>query len=1422
MGNTKLFKSVLCVIMCFCLITQVFSAGMFSTKAKAMEDVPYERRTAEMPESILNDSGFENYSNAQNLKTLENDDKWYGISDSGTDVTWISTTVSNSVSHSGSQSLRLYCMYNGAYRKVTGLEKNTDYSFGFYYYLPAYNDNDVTAARTFSVIKGSTSKVTYTGSNDTLARNTHSGEEAKGTGTWKYENLNFNTGDETEVYLFFSYNAKAGSSIGLFIDDLCLAKAKDCLPYYDSDLGSVNTVVENGKLSMTAEPFCSSFRGWYKDGIEVSKDLTISGVTQAEACLYSAVFYSFNCIDDGNFEQYPNEYDMRTEPSIAKWLPWDESRTWQTAKISTNFAKSGTKSLDIYSIYNAMYRKLPTLEANTQYKLSFWYTFNAPAGDYNPGYLEAAYISYASSQIGESAAPNANAVNSKFFNAATGTTKPGEWKCCELTFCTDSVTDYQLSIKYAGENGANIHLYIDDLSLVKDLSSHPDYSNENFENPLYKNWNIVKNFSLNRVENGGRFPSKCGNYVGKAVSTTTGRTAYSKPALFKKGYEYNVSFDVCLVDYPQYTAATRDSDNKIESYFDFKIVGSNTYSDILYDSSYGIKSTVSFTASNETTFYSTKRDVPGYCCARETFVKNGKYDYSTDFVRININFVSPVTKIGYFAFANNEAGTVYLDNLQINEKDGGGADSIIEYDGMQTVGSSIRIKGVQGIRQKTRINKSLLCTNDFGITVKEYGTVTMRADYLNSPNDLVLNGKYTKNNKTLTAVKGVSYSFNDKIDLRYDETDNYIEYTGVLINIPESGYVRDYIIRGYVIYNDSKGAEHIYYTDTVNTSIYKVAKVAYTARNSDKDFAESESTRNYLYNDILSKKTDNSITVKNASPVITNDFQGINATVYHAFATMKDNLGRNYTDEQVAIEMDRLKDSGITTVRSAFFSRFAWNSSKGWDWDSADMNAVYKWANMLNERGIDVAFSAGWHMNYFTFPKYDYDEATKTGERVTKGEHDASILEVDYLYGAYKSVDAGNYNADSYVPRVSRAVYADRYGESVGVDFSGLSDYEKRIKRASLRYGEWMAQALEAFKARGINNIDYLLTFTEPSYATADVREGYYAEEFMTLTAGLNTKLKEHSVRKNIKIVGPNQGSINTGDGLLKYYLVYCQSHPEAEEYIDILTAHMYPKSSSKSIYETEYYHDSTKSAYVSYKATLDTYNTKNKKFWIDEYFASSPLDADCTSNNGVISTQLAAGYVAAINTGLERVLTWQIFDQLWVNQTSTNSEFIGGVHAVGTCPSFTPNVHKDYLPYASQTPRTHYYGLNLLGKYISGKKCIVYNCENDSDSGLYTAAIKRDDGQYAVLVINTTAVPNNVSVKFDYLSVKNVSRYLYDPNGVVQTPAATSIPKDKVIENVDSSGFYDTVAPYSFAIYLTSELKPSEDVDIDVGVLDD
>ena len=142
---------------------------------------------------------------------------------------------------------------------------------------------------------------------------------------------------------------------------------------------------------------------------------------------------------------------------------------------------------------------------------------------------------------------------------------------------------------------------------------------------------------------------------------------------------------------------------------------------------------------------------------------------------------------------------------------------------LQYAGSSIRIKGVKGIRMITSINKTtknkLTGRGIAGYTLEEYGTALAWSDDLRGGKPLVLGAPYTKSNYAYK--KGVA-------DPVFKDTGKLVQYTNVLVGFNNDQCIPDIAMRPYIILKNANGEQITIYGGIVYRSI---GYIAYQNRN---------------------------------------------------------------------------------------------------------------------------------------------------------------------------------------------------------------------------------------------------------------------------------------------------------------------------------------------------------------------------------------------------------------------------------------------------------------------------------------------------------------------------------------------------------------------------------------------------------------
>lgn len=1237
------------------------------------------------------------------------------------------------------------------------------------------------------------------------------------------------------------------------------------LPEYNPNYGSFTVTEQNGTTTLTATAnYGCGFRAWYdKNGNEVcyTTDFVLpSGKTADD---YIPVFYNYNLIKNSGFEEYEIGTNMKIsvpEDEIWEALPDSElsgNGDWTSVKISNNRAKSGEKSLAIFSPSNTAYHTVNGLEKNTQYTFKFWYNLDPSEGTTSAGVPFSHYFTHIAVVAGgEKITTRANRDGSYLakssYDATAGSTKAGEWKQGSVTFYTNENTSVTLCLLYNSNsdpenNVGSKTLYIDDLSLVRDTFAAPKYFNEDFSTNGNTNW--VPN------ENNRMGLEKTTDNRFKLSSLWSFKWAQSAPMFLKKGSEYTLkfNFDMSEVEFEQYLPAltddnppkyildengnytwqkSEDGNSILSNWINFNISnkyrtwgqeGTNT---LVADN--GIKDSVKITVEDTNgNSLNYNRSYSAFGFAKKTITDKGLDPKN---LIITITFTPNETTEGYFNVRLNAPGTYYLDGFTLTETQKSVDPTDFINGTMKTLGTAIRTTGKQGIRCKTTLNKRLLASDMYyGIRLTEYGTIAIKNEYLGD-NELTL--------ETDGVKKGVAYSLRDNIDLMYSETAEYIDFTGVLMNIAKVNWNVDYTARSYFKYIDKNGDEGVIYLDQNNVSVYPISKAAYSAKNAKGEFSESPEVREYLYNNIISKFTDKVINIKNDSAPVFTNFEGMRSTVYHATAFFPSKHGRTYTEEKAAIEMDRLVDTKIDNVRTRLDSHWMWDTSNNkWNWESTKMKAVYKWAEMLQDRNISITLNAGWHLHDFI---YFYDmhfngDANKYNS--TNGR--SSIPEVNYLlaYTDFLTPIINVYGEDE------KAASIKAMGQEIGLD---LTDGEYAFYSvAAARYSEWIKQALNAFKAHGINNVEYVLPFTETGYA----REGdptYSYDEWIFMVMALNDELETSGMRKNYKLIGPSQSNYVFQNRPVQFveYIYEKIRGTEYEDMLDIVSMHQYTSPNTQKGYENTIFdpyacYSRASENFEMFKQIRENADVFERDFWCDEYFAYAN-DARHHENVGMQMTQYAAGLTAGVNNGVNRFIVWQMFDTLW-DDTATHgtahlpdfkntNEFIGGVHVCGACPSLvkadgeTCTIEgcacKNYTPYSSYTPRTIYYGINLIGKYFNNENAKVLSTEvvdyaTKNGGGVYTSAIKNDSGKTVIMVVNTMPTVSSFDINLEKGNIKGFKRYTYNPDEVVPTAEAKSIESDKTI-NLNYNNYFSDILPAgSFAIYVEDGIFIGDEVEM-------
>lgn len=532
-----------------------------------------------------------------------------------------------------------------------------------------------------------------------------------------------------------------------------------------------------------------------------------------------------------------------------------------------------------------------------------------------------------------------------------------------------------------------------------------------------------------------------------------------------------------------------------------------------------------------------------------------------------------------------------------------------------------------------------------------------------------------------------------------------------------------------------------------------------TKENSADEVAESQTETDELETDDSDSVYYSELSVENASDPINNNFRGING-VHMGWGFMPDPTGTGRTplkQWQLDEEYDRIAYTmGVKQIRSFYTSTFAFDEeSNAWIWDT-EKNSVlkgfYESLKAWQDRDVEVGISPQWSLASFE------GIAGDTGNHITR--------------------------------------------------FTGTGFYVENDLEATLKnYRNFIKDTVLSLEANGIHNVKYLFAFTEcnntylsknraknPS-GTAFENRDYerVCELYNKAITALDNGLKDAGKRDAYKIVGPCDNfrtDFDYHDPEQYSYMVKYTVENLADK-VDIIGAHGGYSYASK-FSEDAYYTNPS----VTMEKTMEMAHAANKEFWIDEYNVkiTEQTSNDILANREVCKdpftgVALGATINSILNMGANNVFLWQLADIQWPND-SYGSEFYYGLQINGFLRS----------PTESMTPFPSYYSASLLTRYIGSGK--VYNCIDDY--GLYISCVQRTDGEWTVIVTNYNISETPIHVNFEKsMKRKNFYRHLYDANDVTPTSNAEIIGVSAVAKKV-TTGFYDTLPPYSVAVYTT------------------
>lgn len=707
-----------------------------------------------------------------------------------------------------------------------------------------------------------------------------------------------------------------------------------------------------------------------------------------------------------------------------------------------------------------------------------------------------------------------------------------------------------------------------------------------------------------------------------------------------------------------------------------------------------------------------------------------------------------------------------LSDLQLYEEEAFAPFAELSYENAAAglVGVSMRAGAgnvKQAMRIKSSVNKAFVATGVEGYTAVEYGSLVAGTETLGST-ELTLNLV----NSAIPALKGVAYHREQQpTPILWQENNEYATFTAALTNITVESSAKAFTVRPYIVLQ--KGEQSLtLYGEAQSASVFEVCKAILASGNAD-DIAAVNAI---MAGNPAFKSAYNSwhtteepgvldpeapvgdganylqLSVLNGQTPITKNYRGYSATIYHAFGFMEDeSSGRVYTEKMRNDELKKLTNFGIRYARTRYPSDWTWDANRGWDFSKNRFGYFCNYAKALQQRGVQVVLQAGWHLG-----------------AITEIEN-CSIGEVEYLKGRG----------------------ADHYAESYGLDFTGKSAEEQRMIKGARRYGYWLGQTLLQLRSRGIYNVNYISYFVEPSNFYSGYPAGNSNKEYVLICRAIRNKLGEMGLENTVKHVGPNEVS-GTGDELLQYVL---KTDPEL---FDIYTAHTYPHASSVS---SDEYANILTPSYQSYKNHMQNAGLWGKKeFWIDELDVKAN-DYPAQSDLAWGGLQNAVCGIVGQQLGMNNMLFWQLFDQLWTDFTSNGGEWKNGIHITGIVPSL----------FEGNTPRKQFYTFGPFVKYNGYQKGKVYQTNNNAlmqnHESLYLGAAQLEDGKWTISVVNNGSKDRPVEINFEKALNQTLYRHRQTASSVKATPDARLAQADATYLQVKGK-LRDVIPAGSLVIY--------------------
>lgn len=336
------------------------------------------------------------------------------------------------------------------------------------------------------------------------------------------------------------------------------------------------------------------------------------------------------------------------------------------------------------------------------------------------------------------------------------------------------------------------------------------------------------------------------------------------------------------------------------------------------------------------------------------------------------------------------------------------------------------------------------------------------------------------------------------------------------------------------------------------------------------------------------------------------NFGGLSA-LYSGYNFHSDNNWDPYTDEELKWETDKVLNTGMSMVRANFYVSWVWDyKNNRYDYDTKDMEAFYRYANLMKANNIKLALVIN-----------DYQNTSFDGRKTPF------------------------------------------------VIISGGQDPDKCAEEL----GKFAADFVqEVVINRGFDNIEFFEVFTEPGNDVFGRGEEACKAEFdkqLKVFKAIHNTLTERGLRNRIKVIGPNVAVHHMAEPYITYasdWLKWTVQY--ANECLDLYSIHTYSRV-TVSDDDYELWMDFLKMAKEIIEPTgkrlcIDEFGYADPRFDIKDYYNGPKYDP-------LSSMHLATAYIAFMNTGFVSDATiWSLADEKWPYTIKNSTEFMDGIQMTG------------------------------------------------------------------------------------------------------------------------------------------------------------